>query len=401
MKELKFFSCNLKENKESKEVDEAIALVGDKIFNGIYIPSEEIAKSYASIIGKPLNLDHSDKVEDEIGFIKDAEFKNNELKVSLVLVEDAVKYNVAKGFIKLRQLAGVPAEVSVGVWMDINEEKVNGELIKVGRNLEFDHLALVTRGACSPADGCGIGCSIDNQIVAEVCSSGYGNLNSVTISFNEKGGDMLEITEGKENAEKKEIVEEKEKVEFGVVPDNPEKYDKVEDEAWEAPQLKDFTDKSWEELTNEEKKEIASCFAWMPKNPPDRFTDMKLPHHRAKDKAVVWRGVVAAMAALMGARGGVDIPEEDKKRVYQHLAAHYKEFEKEPPEFGKEVTERCRHEEIIERLEKEIMRLNDLLREKEKEIENLKNKSKRLSISIDSNIDNTKEYVRKMLEIMG
>ena len=38
------------------------------------------------------------------------------------------------------------------------------------------------------------------------------------------------------------------------------------------------------------------------------------------------------MAALAGARGGVDIPNADIPDVYRHLAAHYKEFDKEPPE---------------------------------------------------------------------
>ena len=60
----------------------------------------------------------------------------------------------------------------------------------------------------------------------------------------------------------------------------------------------------------------------------------KLPHHRASDKHLIWRGVAAAMGALLGARGGVQIPVNDKKGVYNHLARHYREdFDKEPPEF--------------------------------------------------------------------
>jgi hypothetical protein len=40
------------------------------------------------------------------------------------------------------------------------------------------------------------------------------------------------------------------------------------------------------------------------------------------------------MAALKGARGGVDIPAEDKQAVYNHLRRHYEEFGKEAPEFS-------------------------------------------------------------------
>lgn len=59
----------------------------------------------------------------------------------------------------------------------------------------------------------------------------------------------------------------------------------------------------------------------------------KLPHHQASDKKAIWRGVAAAMGALLGAQGGVSIPESDRKGVYDHLAKHYAQFEKTPPDF--------------------------------------------------------------------
>lgn len=62
--------------------------------------------------------------------------------------------------------------------------------------------------------------------------------------------------------------------------------------------------------------------------------DFKGPHHVAEGRhAVVWRGVVAAMSALLGARGGFDVPEEDRRGIYNHLAKHYREFDEEPPPF--------------------------------------------------------------------
>ncbi len=75
-------------------------------------------------------------------------------------------------------------------------------------------------------------------------------------------------------------------------------------------------------------------FGWYDEEASDNITSYKLPHHDILDGElkVVWNGVRAAMAALMGARGGVDIPDEDWDGVYNHLARHYEQFEKEPPE---------------------------------------------------------------------
>ncbi len=72
---------------------------------------------------------------------------------------------------------------------------------------------------------------------------------------------------------------------------------------------------------------------WFDSENPDVKSSYKLPHHRAADKNTVWNGVKAAMGALLGARGGVDIPDGDRQGVYNHLAKHYRDFEEEPPEF--------------------------------------------------------------------
>jgi HK97 family phage prohead protease len=103
------------------------------------------------------------------------------------------------------------------------------------------------------------------------------------------------------------------------------------DTQWEAPALSDFTDEAWDDLSDQEKLDIAGHYAWSPKLPPDRFTDLKLPHHDPKTGKVVWRGVVAAMTALLGGRGGVEIPARDRRAVYRHLSRHYKQFDAEPP----------------------------------------------------------------------
>jgi hypothetical protein len=62
----------------------------------------------------------------------------------------------------------------------------------------------------------------------------------------------------------------------------------------------------------------------------DAKQSYKLPHHNA-DGQVVWRGVAAAMARLLQA--GTQIPDSERRGTYNHLARHYEQFDKEPPEF--------------------------------------------------------------------
>jgi ATP-dependent protease ClpP protease subunit len=121
----------------------------------------------------------------------------------------------------------------------------------------------------------------------------------------------------------------------GVVPPNVSTEKADEDVEWSAPALKDFTDQSWNDLTDQEKRHIAGYYAWAKENPADHFGDLKMPHHQASDGKVVWRGVANAAARLNQA----DIPAEDKAKVQFHLGEHYKAFGKTAPwdEDGKET----------------------------------------------------------------
>ena len=78
-------------------------------------------------------------------------------------------------------------------------------------------------------------------------------------------------------------------------------------------------------------------FTWYDGADVENFGSYKLPHHRVIDGqlVVVWRGVVAAMSALNGGRGGVDIPEDEKSGCHSHLAKHYEQFDEVPPELKK------------------------------------------------------------------
>jgi HK97 family phage prohead protease len=109
-----------------------------------------------------------------------------------------------------------------------------------------------------------------------------------------------------------------------------------EERAWSAPTLADFTDETdFASLSVSERKRIREHFAWSAEAVPERFTDLKLPHHEPRKSGVGpanWNGVRAAMAVLNGARGGVDIPADEREAVYRHLARHYEQFGKEPPD---------------------------------------------------------------------
>lgn len=86
---------------------------------------------------------------------------------------------------------------------------------------------------------------------------------------------------------------------------------------------------------------VANAHAWYDPaadehDPPREKGAYKLPHHELIDGRlkVTWRGVVSAMTVVNGARGGVDIPEGDRRKVYDHLARHYEEFDEEPPDYA-------------------------------------------------------------------
>lgn len=75
------------------------------------------------------------------------------------------------------------------------------------------------------------------------------------------------------------------------------------------------------------------AFFWYDPENADEFGGYKLPFADVQGGRLVaiWRGVVAAMAALNGARGGVDIPEEDRQAVYNHIVRYYEKVGREPP----------------------------------------------------------------------
>ena len=129
---------------------------------------------------------------------------------------------------------------------------------------------------------------------------------------------------------------------MGRVPEPHRSPKAPEDQAWSWHGTAE-TDKGDAILDHGGWEAFARAHAWYDpgvdpdgNDPPREKQAYKLPHHELMDGdlRVVWHGVRSAMQVLLGARGGVEIPDTDRKDVYRHLEEHYREFEKEPPDFS-------------------------------------------------------------------
>jgi len=191
-------------------IDTSTILVGDGTYNGIFFPKEELEKAYKGWDKVPINIDHNDEtIEDIVGFVDNPQYINDKIVVKPVFDSDTSKYNVAMGYIKSRMKAGRIPNVSVGVWVDRVEEKMEDDETRMtARNLEADHLALVVKGACSPEAGCGIGMGLKKEEpIEEIILEPS---NNIIISFEDyvddkKSYEDLEIEILKERIKKEKL----------------------------------------------------------------------------------------------------------------------------------------------------------------------------------------------------
>jgi len=101
------------------------------------------------------------------------------------------------------------------------------------------------------------------------------------------------------------------------------------------------------------------AFAWFNSEAPDDYESYKLLHHDVVgiELKTNWRGVAACMGVLMGANEGAGVPDADRKGIYNHLSKHYKQYEKEAPEFRMVESQVLKQlaEEIDTNTEKEVV----------------------------------------------
>lgn len=83
-------------------------------------------------------------------------------------------------------------------------------------------------------------------------------------------------------------------------------------------------------------KKYAKGFLWVDTADREKQGSYKLPIADVLDGElkVVWRAVTAVAAVLNGGRGGVDIPDDDKKDVYNQIKKYYKKFGEDAPDYS-------------------------------------------------------------------
>lgn len=79
--------------------------------------------------------------------------------------------------------------------------------------------------------------------------------------------------------------------------------------------------------------QLRTVYAWVdPDGDPEAKSSYKFPHHHGVDGPANARACMAGIAVLNGARGGSGIPDADRKGIYNHLASHLKDADREVPE---------------------------------------------------------------------
>ncbi len=153
----------------------------------------------------------------------------------------------------------------------------------------------------------------------------------------------------------------------------------IEDEDWDANDAIErirkwaSSDGSGDKDTIDWSK-YRQAFAWYNTDDPQNFGSYKLPHHDVRNGQlyVHKRGVIAAAAALQGARGGVDIPEADIDAVKQHIASHYHQWGEKAPWERNEANRRHTMENITLTQEQLTVALSQAIQPLAQEIKQIK-----------------------------
>jgi phage shock protein A len=325
---------------------------------------KKIAENFAILKNQvglevPLKVNHTDDANAIVGWVTNVYEKDGKLYADAVITEPEAFEKIKRGTWK---------KVSCEIYMDFVDEETKTSYGKALRAI-----AIVAHPQVKKVRGLGVarffekissGKEVIVMALKEAMSSAFGWLSE-------------HFKKLAEETEKMEIEE------FGAVHHSME-YALDDSGSWDAQEA-EIRLRKWASSDGSGAKETIDWskyregFAWYDDENPEDFGSYKLPHHDIVNGrfSVVWHGVVAAMAALRGARGGVNIPDEDKQAVYNHLRRHYEEFGKEAPEFSEliENQEKGDDEEVkewqekVKSLEEENAQLKERIAELEKELQ--------------------------------
>lgn len=329
------------------------------------------------------------------GELKDFKFREKTRDVAGVTVLDKNDKRNAKIMVDLRK--GEIIEDSIG--FDTTKIPAEGEFdgkkfTNIETQIRPDHLARVDLGACTIEDGCGIGrvnCANQSLQVNQENSNPCIFITKLDTNNHECGGEC----EGHDNEnENKGILKMIHETVMQILNDrgilkNGKKANTVvrSHDPSKAP-----IEQAWDFRAAEyDVNQLKFAASWFDEENPDTKSSYKLPHHESNGQTV-WRGVATAMNALLGGRGGVTIPIGDRRGVYNHLASHYRQFDRDPPEFRVVVTKKNKETEATRLEESEAEQFGTQIEDLTKENKDLLGEKETLSAELEKQKTEFEEF---------
>ncbi|MER7002215.1 hypothetical protein ABT297_04090 [Dactylosporangium sp. NPDC000555] len=104
-------------------------------------------------------------------------------------------------------------------------------------------------------------------------------------------------------------------------------------------------------LDTDRPSDLRSVYAWVdPNGDPEVKASYRFPHHHGVKGPANLRACLGGIAVINGARGGTNLSLADRKAIYEHLAAHVRDADHEPPEFRPSGAPTKFNDELLETL---------------------------------------------------
>ena len=133
---------------------------------------------------------------------------------------------------------------------------------------------------------------------------------------------------------------------------------------------------------------------------PELYSAYKLPIAKMREGklTVFFRGVQAALAALNGARGGVDIDPEFREPIYRAIKKYYALFDKEPPPLRSELNSEKPMKEEIKMEPEEVRSEEEMVEQNIDSVPDAPEKQEQRAVENDSSTEDSVNDKNKALE---